>query len=145
MLSLRNDAARRSRRRRGAALLEAAIALVTIAVLFAGVRFFHSYHVRKGESLREARYAAWTATRTGCDKGSTVRATEARAVEVPVTVRHGVLAAPSLEVRASMAMACNEEPFPNDDLLSTLEWVTGKSANELLEPAVDAVQGLFRF
>jgi hypothetical protein len=133
----------RALRQRGSALIEGIIAITMITIMFAGVRFFHVLHDRKGDTLREARYRAWVATRPGCSKP--IHGQDSRNVSVPTPIRTGSLEQGALTVQSSVDMPCNEEPHPNDDLLSVLEWATSNGKDAILAPAAEAVMGFFKF
>lgn len=144
MLTKRAREQRRRSRREGGVLIEGIIAVTMITIMFGGVRFFHVMHDRKGDTLREARYRAWTATRTtGCSRAS--HGQDSREVAVPVPMRGGAVQGDQVTLRSSLDMPCNEVPHPNDDLLAVLEWATSNGADALLAPAFDAVRSFFPF
>jgi hypothetical protein len=143
--AVKGRAQRRARvRRRGAALMEGILAISMITVMFAGVRFFHIMHDQKGDTLREARYRAWVATRPGCGSNH-IQGQDSRSVRIPAPLQLGSLARGELSVNSTVDMACNEKPHPNDDLLSVLEWATSNGADAILAPAAEAVTGFFKF
>lgn len=110
-----------------------------LLAFFAGVWFLHDVHDRKGDTLRLARYQAWAATRPGCS--GPVRGQEVQTVQVPLRTRPGAERPSNVSVASAVEMACNEEPNPEEDILSVLEWATSNGADALVRPAIDTITG----
>jgi hypothetical protein len=109
--------AHRRQKKRGAALTEALVVSLLITIFLGAIWFFHELNAHKGETLRQARYQAWAATRPACD-GTSVRGGGTRVAQVPSTMRTGGLAPSSMPVTSSTEMACNVRPEPNSDFAS---------------------------
>ncbi|MET0342871.1 MAG: hypothetical protein ABW252_17830 [Polyangiales bacterium] len=128
-------AARRRTRVAGIALTEALIVATFMILLFAGVFFVHGVNDKKGDTLRQARYQAWAGTRPGCAGTLIGQASETAQVTYPL--RGGAPVALSSRTE----MACNEQPHPQDDMISVLEFATVNGFQGFLMPAVDTISG----
>jgi hypothetical protein len=104
-------------RRRGIALIEGLIAVSTIVLFLGATLFFHDLFRTKGQTMREARYQAWTATRPGC--GGSVTGNHMQQVVLPSTL-HRVDAPRTLSVASSTQMQCNAAPTSGDSVLSAI-------------------------
>lgn len=103
-------------KRRGAALVEGLIAASSILILFGATLFFHGLFRNKGNTMRETRHFAWTATRPGCDPFSEIQREESATVRLPSTMRTKD-APTTVTVKSNTAMECNVKPEPGDGLL----------------------------
>jgi hypothetical protein len=115
--------AHRRQKKRGAALTEALVVSVLITIFLGAIWFFHELNAQKGETLRQARYQAWAATRPECE-GTTVQGRGTQVAQVPSTMRMGGLAPSSMSVTSSTEMACNVRPEPNSDFASVFGSIT---------------------
>lgn len=113
----------RRQRQSGAAFVEALVVSVLIMIFLGGTWFFHELHARKGETLRQARYQAWAATRPECS-GSTVQGRGSQTAQVPVTMRLGGMQPASLAVASATDMACNVKPEADSDFASVFGSIT---------------------
>lgn len=134
---------RRRRRRAGIALTESLIVTTVMIAFFSGIWFLHGLHDRKGDTLRAARYQAWTATRPGCS--GSVQGHEARTMRVPFGSSTGPEQPRELSVTSATQMRCNERPNPSDDVISVIEWATGNGLDAIVRPAIDALIDLLPF
>lgn len=133
----RTRSERKRARGAGVALTEALIVVSFMVFLFAGVFYVHGVNDKKGDTLRQARYQAWAATRPGCPGILTGQASETTQVTHPLRGQ-----APQ-QVQSQLRMACNETPHPQDDLISVLEFATVNGFDGFLAPAVDTISGFF--
>jgi hypothetical protein len=107
-----------SRRRAGAALVEAVVVSVLTLIFFAGTWFMHDVVHQKTVALRAARHQAWAATRFQCDSPS-VTGSDSQTVTVPVPLR-AASGVGTMSADARTEMACNVEPRKDDTPIAAL-------------------------
>lgn len=132
---------RTRRRRQGAVLAEAVIAISMITMMLACALFAHSAYAHKLDKLYEARNGAWGATHPHCENDGRG---EAEPVEVSFP---GGIRELTLEIGAVTEFDCNEEPNEHDDLISVFEWAWGAGGDvrdqiyELVDAVIENVGG----
>jgi hypothetical protein len=122
--------AARKRRREGAVLTEALIAIGTLTVLLFGVTFFHQMYAAKADTMQRARLQAWGGTRLECS-GDKVSGEAQLAVAVPSPILSNAEGPPQRTIRSRASLACNIDPDQNEDVASVLGWALSEGTEDL--------------